>query len=137
MVTCKWLQNQVSCLLNHNMDYCCVKKYGSVQYHHSGDLSSQNHPSDCRDEVAVVENVDFHKKILECCLVLNYKIHSFCIDKMMEQDMYQPHSIENLTLISLLVILTQIFGSCVEWGSTNTGWHINIHHMKNLCTHEV
>ena len=22
---------------------------------------------------------------------------------------------------------------CVEWGGTNTGWHINVHHVK-LCT---
>ena len=27
--------------------------------------------------------------------------------------------------------------SCVEWGNTNTGWHINAHHVKKLCTHEV
>ena len=26
---------------------------------------------------------------------------------------------------------------CVKWGSTNTSWHINVHHMKNLHTHEV
>ena len=25
----------------------------------------------------------------------------------------------------------------VEWGSTNTGWHINVHHVKNFYTHEV
>ena len=25
----------------------------------------------------------------------------------------------------------------VEWGSTNTGWHINAHHVKKLYTHEV
>ena len=27
--------------------------------------------------------------------------------------------------------------SCVEWGSTNTGWHINAHYVKKLYTHEV
>ena len=25
-----------------------------------------------------------------------------------------------------------MFRSCVEWGSTNTGWHINVHHVKKL-----
>ena len=25
-----------------------------------------------------------------------------------------------------------MFRSCVEWGSTNTGWYINVHHVKNL-----
>ena len=24
--------------------------------------------------------------------------------------------------------------SCVKWGSTNTGWHINAHHVKKLYT---
>ena len=23
---------------------------------------------------------------------------------------------------------------CVEWGSPNTSWHINVHHVKNLHT---
>ena len=32
-------------------------------------------------------------------------------------------------------ICTCMFKSCVEWGSTNTGWHINVHHMKTLYTH--
>ena len=31
-------------------------------------------------------------------------------------------------------ICTCMFRSCVKWGSTNTGWHINAHHVKN-CTH--
>ena len=22
--------------------------------------------------------------------------------------------------------------SCVKWGSTNTGWHINAHHVKKI-----
>ena len=26
---------------------------------------------------------------------------------------------------------------CVEWGSTNTDWHINLHRVKTLHTHEV
>ena len=25
----------------------------------------------------------------------------------------------------------------VEWGSTNTSWHLNVHHVKTLHTHEV
>ena len=25
----------------------------------------------------------------------------------------------------------------LKWGSTNTGWHINAHHMIKLYTHEV
>jgi len=29
------------------------------------------------------------------------------------------------------------FLSCVEWGSTNTSWHINFYHAKKLYTHEV
>ena len=24
---------------------------------------------------------------------------------------------------------------CVEWGSNNIDWHINVHYVKNLCTH--
>ena len=28
-------------------------------------------------------------------------------------------------------------GWCVEWGSTSTGWHIDVHHVKNLYTREV
>ena len=28
-------------------------------------------------------------------------------------------------------------GSCVEWGSTSTGWHINVHHVKYLYKCEV
>ena len=82
MVTCNWLQSKVSCLLNHNMDYCCVKKYGSVQYHHSGDLSSRNHPSDCRDEVAVVVNIDFQqKKYWSAVLFLTTKSIVFVLTK--------------------------------------------------------
>jgi len=27
-----------------------------------------------------------------------------------------------------------IFLLCVKWGNSNTGWHINVHHVK-LCTH--
>ena len=26
---------------------------------------------------------------------------------------------------------------CVKWGSTNSGWHINVYHVKALHTHEV
>ena len=26
---------------------------------------------------------------------------------------------------------------CVEWGSTSTGWHINVHYVKILHTHKV
>ena len=24
---------------------------------------------------------------------------------------------------------------CVEWGSNNAGWHIDVHHVKIFCTH--
>ena len=24
---------------------------------------------------------------------------------------------------------------CVKWESTNTGWHIDVHHVKTLCTY--
>ena len=27
-----------------------------------------------------------------------------------------------------------LHGSCVKWGSTNTGWHIDVHHVRNLYT---
>ena len=26
-------------------------------------------------------------------------------------------------------------GSCVKWGSTNTGWHSNVHYVNVFCTH--
>ena len=109
MVTCNWLQSQLSSLLNHHMAYrCCVKKYGTVLYRHGGDLvhalnvclgqaRSQNHPSDYRDEVPTAENIDFQQNLSECCLVLNSKIHA-CIDSMVEQDVYQPHSIEDINI---------------------------------------
>ena len=109
MVTSTWLRSQLSSLLNHHMAYrCCVKKYGTVLYRHGGDLvhalnaclgqaQSQNHPSDCRDEIPVAENIEFQQKLSECCLVLNSKIHA-CIDSMIKQDTYQPHSIEDINI---------------------------------------
>ena len=33
-----------------------------------------------------------------------------------------------------LVLHVLLVKLCVEWGSTNTGWHIDIHHVKNFCT---
>ena len=33
-------------------------------------------------------------------------------------------------------VVVRILKLCVEWGSTNTGWP-NVHHVKNLHTHEV
>ena len=26
---------------------------------------------------------------------------------------------------------------CVEWGSTNTGWHINVHYVINFSAHTL
>jgi len=38
-----------------------------------------------------------------------------------------------MSAVCLFLFLTL----CVEWGSTNTGWPINVHHVKNLYTHKV
>ena len=34
-------------------------------------------------------------------------------------------------------VLHRAYCLCVEWGSTNTGWHIDVYHVKTLHTHEV
>ena len=38
---------------------------------------------------------------------------------------------------TMLQIVHKNWMLCVEWGSTNTGWHINVYHVKNLHTYEV
>ena len=39
----------------------------------------------------------------------------------------------DLSMASMNLGCTCMFRSCVEWGSTNTRWHINVHHVK-ICT---
>ena len=40
-----------------------------------------------------------------------------------------------LSFCLFLVLHVLLVKLCVEWGSTNTGWHIDIHHVKNFFTH--
>ena len=46
------------------------------------------------------------------------------------------HGADLLTL-SEHHINKQLTGICVEWGSTNTGWHIDVHNVKTLHACEV
>ena len=37
----------------------------------------------------------------------------------------------------LYVLQERIINLCAKWGSTNTSLHINVHYVKNFCTHSV